>query len=95
MNLCEAHERGLLPSHAPLEQEVEVAEAPWDEAEAGDAEEGVEDLRVDLDPDAARGVYGVAAGLAHCGRGVDEEEEQHAAPGDYVEHVDCDAEALG
>jgi len=63
------------------EHPVEVAEAPGCEAEARDAEEGVEDLAVDFEPDFARGVVVVAAGVAHGGRGVEEEEEEHCAPG--------------
>ena len=78
-----------------MEEVVEVAEAPGNEAEAGNAEEGVEDLRVDFDPDAARGIDIVAVFLA-VGTGrvaheffaaADQEEEEHATPGDYVEAV--------
>ena len=47
-----------------MEEVVEVAEAPGDEAEAGDAEEGVEDLGVDFDPDTAGGVEVAAVFLA-------------------------------
>lgn len=83
------------PPHTPLEQEPQIPEAPRDEPEPGDAEERVEDLRIDFDPDAAGGVDVVAGGDAHCGGGVAEEEEEHAAPGDDVEHVDCYEEALG
>jgi len=78
---------------AEAQQVVGVAEAPGDEAEAGDAEESVEDLRVDLDPDAAGGVDGVAGWVAHGRRGVDEEQEEHAAPGDDVQAVDHHEEA--
>jgi len=60
---------------------VEVAEAPGGEAEARDAEESVEDLAVDFEPDLAGRVVVVAAGVAHGGRGVEEEEEEHCAPG--------------
>lgn len=89
----EAAEAVLVLGDAEFEQVVEIAEAPGDEAEAGDAEEGVEDLRVDLDPDAARRVDVVAGGVAHGGRGVAEEEEEHAAPGYHVEAVDYHEEA--
>ena len=49
---------------AEFHQVVEVAEAPGYEAEACDAEQGIEDLRVDFDPDAAGGVDVVAFFLA-------------------------------
>ena len=51
---------------------VEVAKAPGDEAQTSDAEERVEDLRVDLKPDASRGIQVLAVfdpmktfGIAH------------------------------
>lgn len=97
MNACKATEAGLLARWGATEAEdgepVEVAEAPGGEAEAGDAEEGVEDLRVDFHPDAAGGLDVVAGRRAHCGGGVAEEEEEHAAPGDDVEAVEGDEEA--
>ena len=97
----EAPQGVVLAPEAPLEEVVEVAEAPGDEAEAGDAEEGVEDLGVDLDPDAARGVEVVAVfdavqvrRVAHVfAAAADEQQEEHAAPGDDVEAVDGDQEA--
>lgn len=60
VDTAEASESVDVAAEAELEEVVEVAEAPGDEAEAGDAEEGVEDLRVDFDPDAAGGVDVVA-----------------------------------
>ena len=87
-------QRGRVIGEPPAEEKVQVAEAPGDEAEARDAEERVENLRGDLDPDASRGVDVAAGRMAHCGSGVAEEEEEHAAPGDYVEEVDCYEEAL-
>lgn len=59
---------------------VEVAEAPGREAKARDAEEGVEDLGVDLEPDFAGGGVGVGSGVIHGGGGFEEEEEEHCAP---------------
>lgn len=93
----------LFAGEAPPHEEVKVTEAPGDEAEACDAEEGVENLRGDFDPDAAGGVDVVAAvevvlgGVlrAHCGRGVEKDQEEHAAPGDDVEAVEGDEEAEG
>ena len=63
VDTAEASESVDIAAKAELEEVVEVAEAPGDEAEAGDAEEGVEDLRVDFDPDAARGLEIVAVFL--------------------------------
>lgn len=94
MDPAQPGQRVGAPADAPPQQEPEVAEAPRDQPEAGHAEERVEDLGVDFDPDAARRVECVAGGCAHCGCGIAEEEEQHAAPADDVEHVECEEEAL-
>ena len=88
----------MLTPDAPLQEVVQIAESPGDEAEAGDAEEGVEDLGVDFDPDAAWGVEIVAVfdavqmfGVAHVlTAAADKEKEQHPTPGDDVEAVDGD-----
>lgn len=97
----EAAQGVVLAPETPLEEVVEIAETPGDEAEAGDAEQGVEDLGVDLDPDAARGVEVVAVfdavkafRVAHIfAAAADQQQEEHAAPGDDVEAVDGDQEA--
>lgn len=94
MDPAQPGQRFGAPADAPPQQEPEVAEAPRDQPEAGHAEERVEDLGVDFDPDAARRVECVAGRCAHCGCGVAEEQEQHAAPADDVEHVECEEEAL-
>lgn len=94
MDLRKSEIRIAVPEEAPLEEKVEIAETPRDEAEAGDAEKRVKDLRVDFDPDGAGGEVVVAGGVAHGGGGAAEEEEEHAAPGDDVEHVDCYKETL-
>ena len=93
----EAAEGGLLFHEAEFEEIIEIAEAPGDETKACDAKEGVEDLGVDFDPDAAGGVDVVAVFavvvvgvVAHGAGGVAEEEEEHAAPGDDVEAVEDD-----
>ena len=86
-----------------MEEVVEVAEAPGNETEAGDAEEGVEDLGVNFDPDAAWGIDIVAFFLAVGTRRVaheffaaaDQEEEEHATPGDHVEAVNDNKKAEG
>lgn len=60
-------------------------------------------MGVDLDPDTAGGVDVVAVFLAMRAGGVahkllaaaDEEQEEHATPGDYVEAVEDDEEAEG
>lgn len=95
MDLLQTRQCVATSIDAPSQQEPEIAETPRDQTEAGDAEERVQDLRVDFDPDAACGVDVVAGGGTHRGGGVAEEEEEHAAPADDVEHVDCDEEALG
>ena len=64
-------------------------------AQASDAEQGIEDLTVDLEPYLGWTVDVAAAGVAHRGRGADEDQEQHAAPRDDVEAVDGDEEAEG
>lgn len=94
MEPLQTYQRVTTSANAPSEQVPEIAETPWNQPKAGDAEQGVQDLRVDFDPDAAWGVDVVAGGGTHRGSGVAEEEEEHAAPADDVEHVDCDEEAL-
>jgi hypothetical protein len=66
--------------HAP-HHPVEVAEAPAGETEPRDAEQSVEDLRINLQPDLTRRVVVIAGWVAHGGRSVEEEEEEHGAPG--------------
>ena len=50
----------MLFPDAELEEIVEVSEAPGNETEACDAEKGVQDLRIDFDPNAPGGVDIVA-----------------------------------
>ncbi len=64
MDTGESAQRRAVVADAEFHEVVKVAEAPGYEAEARDAEEGVEDLRVDFDPDAAWGVDVVAFFLA-------------------------------
>lgn len=94
----------LLGAQAPAQQEVHVARAPGEQAEARHAEERIEDLAVDLEPDGARAVdvlavphvLAVADGCpAHFGGGAAEDEEEHATPCYDVEAVDCPEEAEG
>ena len=93
----------MLTPDAPLQEVVQVAEAPGDEAEAGDAEESIKDLGVDFDPDAARRVEIVAVfdavqafGVAHIlTAAADKEQEQHPTPGNNVETVDGDQKTEG
>ena len=49
--LHQARHRGLVVEMNDLGHPVEVAEAPGCETEAGDAEEGAEDLTVNFEPD--------------------------------------------
>ena len=93
----------MFPADTVLEEVIQVAETPGDKAEAGDAEKSVEDLGVDLDPDAARRIEIVAVfdavqvgGVAHVlAAAADEEQKQHPAPGDDVEPVKNHKEAEG
>ena len=100
MDAGELAEGVLLFEDAELEQVIQVSEAPGDKAEARDAEQRVEDLRVDFDPDASGRVDVVAVffavqvvRIAHGGSGIAEEEEEHAAPRYDVEAVDHNTEA--
>lgn len=95
MDACEATNTGLILSPPILQQVVQIPEAPWDEPQPSDAEQGVEDLRVDLEPFLRGAVDVAAAWVAHGRGGADQDEEEHAAPGDDVEAVDGDEEAEG
>lgn len=82
--------------HPPLHEVVEIAEPPGNQPETRDTEQSVQDLRVDLNPDLPRrSVLVVARRVAHGGRGVEEQEENHRAPRHNVEAVDRDEEAEG
>lgn len=50
IDTCEAAKGILVAEHTPFDHIVCIAEAPWDEAKACNAEKGVEDLRVIFDP---------------------------------------------
>ena len=100
MNAGKAPECVFALADAKLEQVVEIAKAPRYETEASDAEEGIEDLRVNFDPDAARGVDVIAVftgvkvrRVAHWCGGIAKEEEEHAAPGNDIETVKHNEEA--
>ena len=73
---------GLFSKPAPLEQVVQISKPPRDETKASDAKQSIQDLGVDFDPDATRGVDVVAGRMAHSRSRVAEEEEKHTAPGD-------------
>lgn len=81
------------PADSPPCPPVDVSETPWSQSKARHAEEGIEDLRVVLDPLPARGVDVIAGWYAHGWRSVAKEEKEHAAPGDNVESVQGDEEA--
>lgn len=80
-------------SKSPVCPPVKIAEPPRGKPKASDAEECVENLRVDFDPDSSRRINIVAGRCAHCWGSVAKEEEEHASPCDDVEAVDCDQEA--
>ena len=75
-----------MPMHT-AHHPVEVAEAPGRETEAGHAEQSVENLTADLQPDLVLAVVVVAVvdlcatDVAHGGGGFKEQEEEHCAPG--------------
>lgn len=83
----------LLPT--PLKQVVEVTEAPRDEPETSYTEQGVEDLRVDLEPDFRSAVVIVIRWMCHCRSGMAQDEEEHASPRHDVQTVDGDEESDG
>lgn len=102
VDTCETAEAVLSLHDAELEEVIEVSEAPGDETKACDTEKGVQDLRIDFDPDAAGGVDVVAVftlvivrAIAHGAGGVAEKEEEHATPCDDVETVEDDEETHG
>lgn len=89
---------------APPDEVEEITGAPGEQAESRDAEERREDLAVDFNPDATWGVEvvavvhpdAVALHEAHFRRGAaDQEEEDHGAPCDYIQTVECDEDAKG
>lgn len=92
---CQATEVVVLSEDAPLDQVVEVAEPPWNQPETCNAEQGIQNLTVDLDPDLPSAVVVIAAGMAHRGSGVENDEEDHRAPGYHIEAVYCKYEAEG
>jgi len=78
----------------PNQEPIQIPEPPGYESEGGEAEEGIEDLRINLYPSAARREEGIAGGSAHGGSGVEQQKKDHSAPGDHVEHVDGYQESL-
>lgn len=74
----------ILLENAPLDQVVEVAEAPGDQAEPSNAEQGIQDLAIDFDPDFAGAVIIVTAGMAHRRSGIQQDEEDHRTPSYYI-----------
>lgn len=93
--LCALLGRTAADAQAPDHQVIQVTETPGYQTEACDAEESVEDLRVDFDPDAAWGVEVITAWVTHGRCRVAKEEEEHATPGDDIKTVNGDEEAPG
>lgn len=94
----QASNTSLPPLHStksPPSPPVQVAKSPRSEAKASDAEQGVENLRIHLDPFPSRRIDVVAGRFTHCRRSIAEEQEEHAAPGDNVETIDGDEESGG
>lgn len=78
-----------------LDQPVQIAKPPRREPKSRDTEQRIEDLTVNLEPDLARRIDVVLAGVVHSRRGTEEEEEEHGAPSDNVQAVDGHEEARG
>ena len=83
----------VLAHNAPTHQKVEVPESPGNETKTCHAEEAVQDLGIDLDPYLASRGEVVTRRMAHGRCGVEEDKEDHGAPGDDIQAVDCDEEA--
>lgn len=103
MDTTQFAKAGLLVQETVLEEVEEVAETPRNEPEACDTEEGIEDLGVDLNPNATRRpqvitvFYAVQTfGVAHVlATAANEEQEEHATPCYNIEAVNDDEEAQG
>ncbi len=88
---------------AVLEEVIQVSESPGDKAETCDAEEGVEDLGIDFQPDPSGGVEVVAVfdsvqtgGVAHVlVSTTNKEKKEHSSPSDDVQTVDYHDESEG
>lgn len=63
----------LRAAKTPDPPPVEISEAPWSQTKACDAEECIEDLRVDFNPYSSWGIDIIAGRVAHGRRGVAEE----------------------
>ena len=73
-----------------LDYPVKVAEVPGCEAKTCDAEERVEDLAVDFEPDFAWRVVVGGEWVVHCRCGFEEEEEEHSSHAfDVFVHICC------
>jgi len=83
----------VLLEHTPLHEVVEVAESPGNEPESSDAEQSIQNLTVNLNPDLASTRVVIAGGMAHCGSSVEEDEEDHGTPTYHIETVDGDKKA--
>lgn len=95
MNARQSPQRTLVLAPSPPQQIIPVAKAPGDQAESRDAEQRIEDLRRDLEPDLGAGIDGVVGRVGHGGRGMDEDQEEHAAPRYDVQSVQREQEAKG
>lgn len=63
----ESPESHLVLLDTELHQIIQIPESPRDSAETRNAEQGIQDLRVDLNPYPTRGVDVVAGRFTHCG----------------------------
>lgn len=103
MNPTQFAEARLLVQETVLKKVEKVTKTPRNEPKACDTEEGIEDLGVDLKPNAAGGpqvitvLYAVKTfGVAHVFvTTANQEQEEHATPCHHVQTVHDDEEAQG
>lgn len=70
INPSQSPESEYIFADSVLEEIVQIAEAPWDGTETCNAEEGIEDLGINFDPDTSGRVDIVTGRFAHCWGGV-------------------------
>ena len=77
---------------SPPHEVIEVTESPRDETKTSDAEQAVQDLRVDLDPYLSSAIDVVTGWVAHGWCGIEKNEEDHGSPAYHIQTVDRDKE---
>ena len=95
MDASQAAETVGVLAPAPLKQIIEVAEAPRDQSQSRNAEQGVENLRVDFQPFLSSTGVVVVGWVGQRWGSVTQDEEKHATPRNNVQAVDGDEESGG